>query len=154
MNLIEEIERPIKCFTVVVAYADFDGHGDKEGYPATMDEPDVWKVRVHAQDTMQAITRAMKIVHVSKAEIMTNFMGGYPDRDETFTLDDIENIRQHAEDSGTFKAWLEIEPTSIQCHLTEDEDKLIDMTTQNINHMMEHIGDEADEFLKNIERND
>tara|TARA_R100000322_G_scaffold156814_1_gene116477 strand:+ start:1758 stop:2216 length:459 start_codon:yes stop_codon:yes gene_type:complete len=152
MNLIEEVPRDNKCFTVVIAYAEFDSHGDKKGYPD--DEPDVWKIMVHAADNIQAITRAMHIVMSAKAEIMTNFMGGYPDKDKTFTLDEIEAIRQHAEDTGTFRHWLEIEPTSIQCHLTEDEGKLLDMTTTNINHMIENIGDQADDFLQNIERND
>ena len=154
MNLIEEIERTAKQFTVVVAYADFDSHNDKQGYPAGEDTPDVWKVKVHACDNLQAITRAMHIITVTKAEIMTNFMNGYPDEDATFTLDEIEKIRQHAEETGTFKAWLEIQPTSVQCHLTDDEEKLIDITTTNINHMIEHISDEADDFLRNIERND
>jgi hypothetical protein len=152
MNLIEEVPREQKCFTVVIAYAGFDSHGDKKGYPS--EEPDVWKIIVHAADNMQAITRAMHIVMSAKAEIMTDFLSGYPDKDRTFTLDEIGEIRQQAEDRGTFKQWLEIEPTSIQCHLTEDEAKLLDLTTTNINHMVENIGDEADAFLRNIERND
>ncbi len=155
MNIIEEKIQPRKSFTVVVAYADFDSHGDKHAWP-TDKEPDVWKLIIHATDNLQAITRAMQIVTVCRAEIMTNFMGPHPHglHGGTFTLEQIEEIRQEAEDRGVFQSWLDMQPTSIQCHLTEDENKLLDMTTNNINLMQESIGEQADNFLrKNIEGN-
>jgi hypothetical protein len=151
MNLIEEKIRPRKSFTVVVAYADFDSHGDKHAWPREDGEPDVWKVIVHATGNIEAITRAMQIVTVCRAEVMTNFMGPHPHGQHggTFTLEEIEEVRQQAEDAGVFQHWLEMQPTSIQCHLTEDEGKLLDMTTNNINQMQESIGDQADDFLRN-----
>ena len=157
MNMIEEKIRPRKSFTVVVAYAEFDSHDDKHAWPREDGEPDVWKIIVHATDNLQAITRALHIVTVTRAEIMTNFMGPHPHGqhgDGTFTLEQIEEVRQKAEDRGVFQAWLDVQPTSIQCHLTEDEEKLIDMTTNNINKMVESIGDQADDFLReNMEGN-
>ena len=150
MNLIEEKIRPPKCFTVIVAYADFDSHGDKLAWPRNDGQPDVWKIIVHATGNIEAINRAMHIVTVCRAEVMTNFMGpAHSSHEETFTYDEIERIRQDAENAGVFQHWLDMQPTSIQCHLTEDEDKLLDLTTNNINKMQESIGDQADDFLRN-----
>ena len=41
-----------------------------------------------------------------------------------------------------------IEPTSIQCTLKEDVDKLKDMTIKNLDKMVSGIADEAEDFLK------
>ena len=58
-------------------------------------------------------------------------------------------MRHDAEDRGIFKDWLNIEPTSIQCHLTKDEGKLLDMSANNINQMHKDVSEGAEEFLRN-----
>ena len=56
-----------------------------------------------------------------------------------------------AEDADVFKHWLDIEPTSIQVCLLEDSDKLRDMTINNINKSMDDVGNQAEEYLKEID---
>ena len=43
-----------------------------------------------------------------------------------------------------------IEPTSIQIHLADDEDKLMGMTASNIEKIIESTSNEAEEYLKEI----
>ena len=75
------------------------------------------------------------------------------DPKKLFTIDEIEAIRQSSEDRGVFKNWLSIEPTSIQCHLTEDTDKLFDMTRQNIDTITsgDTIAEDIQDYLKGSE---
>ena len=114
----------VKNYTVSIAFAGFDSHGDK---PDAFDTPEVYVVEVDAVTNMQAIIQAMSIVTQARAEVMTDFMTEHPltEGKDTFTIPEIEQIRQDSEKRGVFRSWLSIEPTSIQCHLTEDTLSLI-----------------------------
>ena len=149
LNQVQEDAKDLLCYTVIIAYAEFDSHEDKRGFG---DEPDVWRVIVHSQTTMQAISRAMHIVNTCRAEIMTDFYTGHPmfNNQEMFSRDDVDFMRNDAENRGVFKSWLDMEPTSIQAHLTADQDTLYEMTAKNIYDMEEHVSSDADEFLKGI----
>tara|TARA_Y100000361_G_C11153030_1_gene342360 strand:+ start:1638 stop:2102 length:465 start_codon:yes stop_codon:yes gene_type:complete len=151
MNFVDTNERDNKEYTVVIAYASFDSHGDKGAAGNAFDEPDVYKVNVHAVTNIQAITYAMHIVTCIKAEIMTDFFTNHPmtQHQDSFTIEEIEHMRHDAEGRGIFKDWLAMEPTSIQCHLTIDEPKLLDMSANNINQMHKDVADGAEEFLRN-----
>lgn len=150
MNFVDTQPRDNKEYTVVIAYASFDSHGDKTIGDA-FDEPDVYKVNVHAVTNIQAITYAMHIITCIKAEIMTDFFTNHPmtQHQDSFTIEEIEHMRHDAEDRGIYKDWLNIEPTSIQCHLTKDEGKLLDMSANNINQMHKDVSEGAEEFLRN-----
>ena len=151
MNYIDVDPIPTKEYQVQVAYYNIDSHGDKP----TFDEPDVWHVNVQATSNTHAIEEAMKIITICRAETMTSYMG---DEDinhgkNSFNVDEIEEIRQHAEDKGVFKSWLLVEPTSIQCTLRADVDKLKDMTMRNLNNQITNISDEVEDYLKEGDKN-
>jgi hypothetical protein len=150
MNEIHVNQVPNKVYEVQIAYSNIDSHGDKTG---SFETPDVWQVHVPSSSAMNAITTAMHIVQISRAETMTSFMPPHEilHGKDTFTLDEIEKIRQSAEDADVFKRWLDIEPTSIQVCLLDDSDKLRDMTINNINKSMDDVGNQAEEYLKEID---
>ena len=151
MNYIEVDTIPTKEYQVQVAYYNIDSHDDKP----TFVEPDVWCINVEATSNVHAIEEAMKIVTICRAETMTSFMGDerIHDGQTSFTIDEIEKIRQHAEDKGVFKSWLLVEPTSIQCTLRADVDKLKDMTIRNLNQEITSISDEVEDYLKEGDKN-
>jgi hypothetical protein len=69
---------------------------------------------------------------------------------DSLPLDEISTIRDETTEQLIFRNWLSLEPTSIQCHLTEDEEKLFDLTQVNIAKLQESIGVSAEDFLKEI----
>lgn len=152
MNYIEVNPMHTKEYQVQVAYYNIDSHEDKQG---SFDEPDVWCVNIHATSNTHAIEEAMKIITICRAETMTSFMGDevVTKGQDSFTVDEIENIRQHAEDRGVFKSWLLVEPTSIQCTLRADVDKLKDMTMRNLTTQITNISDEVEDYLKENDKN-
>jgi hypothetical protein len=139
----------IKNYTVSIAFAGFDSHGDKQD---AFDTPEVYDVEIDAATNLQAIVQAMFIVTQARAEVMTDFMTDHPltEGKETFTIPEIEQIRQESEKRGVFRSWLSIEPTSIQCHLTNDRNKLMDMTINNLETMTsgDNIANDVEEYLK------
>ena len=151
MNYIEVDTIPTKEYQVQVAYYNIDSHDDKPSF----DKPDVWCINVKATSNVHAIEEAMKIVTICRAETMTSFMGDerIHDGQTSFTIDEIEKIRQHAEDKGVFKSWLLVEPTSIQCTLRADVDKLKDMTIKNLNTEIANISNEVEDYLKEGDKN-
>jgi len=150
MNYIQVDPIPTKEYQVQVAYYNIDSHGDKPSF----NEPDVWCINVNATSNTHAIEEAMKIITICRAETMTQFMDDRVIKhQDTFTLDEIEEIRQHAEDHGVFKSWLLVEPTSIQCTLRADVDKLKDMTMRNLNQEITNISDEVENYLKEGDKN-
>lgn len=151
MNYIDVDPMDTKEYQVQVGYYNIDSHGDKPSF----DKPNVWCVNIHATSNVHAIEEAMKIITICRAETMTSYIGSehlHKGKD-SFTIDEIEEIRQHAEDRGVFKSWLLIEPTSIQCTLRADVDKLKDMTVQSINQQITNISDEVEDYLKEGDKN-
>ena len=148
MNSIEVMERPNKIYEVQIAYYSIDSHNDKEN---TYDVPDVWQVSVPAVSNINAIQTAIHIVQISRAEIMTAFIPPDIDKHE-LTLDEINQIRQEAIDKGVFRAWLDIEPTSIQCTLKDDVEKLKTMTISNLSKQITDIGSMAEDYLKELDK--
>jgi len=147
MNHIEVTEQPMKTYRVQVAYSNIDSHGDKPGF----DKPDVWEIDIPATNNIEAIINAKKIVDVCKAETMTDVFTGVLDVDGKYTFNEIMDVVNHAEHSGVFKSWLLMEPTSIQCTLKDDVEKLKDMTINNLSHSLHNIGDEAENYLKEVD---
>ena len=148
MNHIEVMEQDTKVYSIQIAYSNIDSHGDK---PYAFEEPDVWQIDIPATNGMEAIVNAKKILDISRAEIMTDVFTGVLDPNDKYSLDDIMQILNHAEHAGTFKSWLMMEPTSIQCTLKEDVEKLKDMTISNLSKQMSGVGDEAEDYLKEID---
>jgi len=146
-------KRDTKDYTVTIAYVLDDGHKDKR-HMATMesDEPVVYNLIVPAESNMQAIQRAMEITTMCKAEDMTDFITGHPlaESKDSLTHEEIQQIRDETVDKLIFRNWLSLEPTSIQCHLSEDEEKLFDLTQVNIAKLQESIGSSAEDFLKEL----
>lgn len=142
-------ESNVKNYTVSIAFASFDSHGDKQD---AFDTPEVYAVEVDAVTNLQAIVQAMAVVTQARAEVMTDFMTEHPltEGRESFTIPEIEQIRQDSEKRGVFRSWLSIEPTSIQCHLTEDGNKLMDMTISNLNTITsgDNIANDVEDYLK------
>ena len=148
MNHIEVMEQDTKVYSVQIAYSNIDSHGDK---PDCYKEPDVWHIDIPATNGLEAIVNAKKILDISRAEIMTDVFTGVLDPSDKYSLDDIMQVIHHAEHAGTFKSWLMMEPTSIQCTLKEDVTKLKNMTMNNLSKEMSGVGDEAEDYLKEID---
>tara|TARA_R110002020_G_scaffold140307_3_gene311673 strand:+ start:494 stop:967 length:474 start_codon:yes stop_codon:yes gene_type:complete len=153
MTHIHANKRDTKEYTVTVAYVLDDGHDDKSHMHLNPDdEPIVFHIIVPAESNQHAIQRAMEIVLMSKAEDMTDYISGHPfaEGKDSLTKEEIDDIQKSAVESLIFRNWLSIEPTSIQCHLTQDEEKLFDLTQVNITKLQESIGTRAEDFLKEI----
>ncbi len=134
-----------KIYSVQIAYSDIDSHNDKIGF----EEPEVWDIDIPARSNIEAINSAMTIVHITRGEIMTDWHNDNPgliEIGEPFTWNDL--TKAYEKTRPLFTEWMLIEPTSIQCTLKEDVDKLKDMTLKNLDKMVSGIADEAEDFLK------
>jgi len=147
MKHIEVQEQPTKIYRIQVAYSSIDSHGDKPGF----DEPDVWEIDIPATNSIEAIVNSKKVIDVCRAETMTDVFTGVLDVDGKYTLKEIMDVINHAEHAGVFKSWLLMEPTSIQCTLKDDVEKLKDMTITNLSKSLSAVGDEAENYLKEID---
>lgn len=121
-----------------------------EQFGKDSDHGEVWQVDIHAASNEEAIQNALRIVTIERAVVMTDYVTSNPDADgkEIFTREDIEEIHKKAVDSGVFIEWLKMEPTSIQCHLVEDQDRLFNLTHANVNKAVEGISDEVERYLE------
>jgi len=144
-------KRNVSKYNIVVNYMAQDSNDDKSFIPDDMDEAHtVYRVEVYADSLINAVNRGMEIVTHARAEVMADYINSNPMymNQETFTREDIENIYEQAVEIGLFQHWLAMQPTSIQANKADDEDKLIDMTVDNVMHHASHIGDDAEDFLK------
>lgn len=130
-------------FRVQVAYF-------PEQFGNDSDKGEVWQVDIHAASNEEAIQNALRIVTIERAIIMTDYVTTNPlaDGKDTFTRDEIEEIHKSAVDTGVFVEWLKLEPTSIQCHLVKDQDRLFNLTHANVNKAVEGISDEVERYLE------
>lgn len=141
--------RDVNKYYVVLNYMQGDSNDDKKHIPDDVDGT-VYRVEVYADSVMNAITRGVEIVTHARAEIMADYITNNPltEGKDVFTRDEIDAIYQTAVEIGLFQSWLAIQPTGIQCNRVDDEDILIDMTVENVFHHTSHIGDDAEDFLK------
>lgn len=121
-----------------------------EQFGKNSNEGEVWQVDIHAASNEEAIQNALRIITIERAIIMTDYVLTNPlaDGKDVFTREEIEEIHKHAIDTGVFVEWLKLEPTSIQCHLVEDGDRLFDLTHSNVNKAVEGISDEVERYLE------
>lgn len=147
MNQIEVDNMKRDVYTVQFAFYNIDSHNDKVN---AFDEPDIWQIDIPATTAIEAIDNAQRILTIARSEIMVDvFTGTMPDN-ESLSLHEIQEIINTARKRNVFKSWLMIQPTSIQCTLKADLDTLKDMTYKNIDKIMSDVGNEAEEFLKEI----
>ena len=128
-----------------------DSNDDKSFIPDDNDGKHmVYRVEVWSDSLINAINRGMEIITHARAETMADYINSNPMymEQDTFTRQDIEDIYEQAVEIGLFQNWLAMQPTSIQANRADDEDKLIDMTVDNVMHHASHIGDDAEDFLK------
>ena len=111
------------------------------------------RIHVHAQDALTAIEIAQKILTVSQAETMTDFMSHHPiaESKTTFTLKEIEEIRSECEDSGLFVNWLMQPISAIQCVRIKDRDTINDLAINEVMNHAKDVGSQAEDFLKDEE---
>ncbi len=142
-------KRDVNKYYVVLNYMQGDSNDDKKHIPDDVDGT-VYRVEVYADSVINAITRGVEIVTYARAEIMADYITNNPltEGKDVFTRDEINAIYETAVEIGLFQSWLAIQPTGIQCNRVDDEDILIDMTVENVFHHTSHIGDDAEDFLK------
>tara|TARA_B100000902_G_scaffold387422_1_gene431505 strand:- start:561 stop:1043 length:483 start_codon:yes stop_codon:yes gene_type:complete len=144
-------KRDMNKYYIVANYMAKDSNEDKTFIPDDNDGTHmVYRVEVWSDSLINAINRGMEIITHARAETMADYINSnpmYADQD-TYTRQDIEDIYDQAVEIGLFQSWLALQPTSIQANRAEDEDKLIDMTVDNVMHHATHIGDDAEDFLK------
>lgn len=152
MNEIHVHNVPSKTYNVQIVYAGFDSHDDKPNW----EEPDIWNIIIDASCSETAISDAMKIVNIERAIIMTDFMTAHHEvmKQDSYTYEDIEKVRDKCQETNVFKSWMLIEPTSIQVCLSDDLDTLQSMTAESVVHNMENVGNEVEDFLKKGTTND
>lgn len=144
-HIVVNKNKNYRVYTVQIAYSDIDSHDDKVGF----EEPEVWDIDIPARSNIEAINSAMTIVHITRAETMTDWHTDHPElvaKGEPFTWEDLRDA--YIKTKQLFPEWMLIEPTSIQCTLKDDVDKLKDMTIKNLDKMVSGIADEAEDFLK------
>ena len=146
---LESKKRDVNKYYVVLNYMQGDSNDDKKHIPDDVDGT-VYRVEVYADSVINAITRGVEIVTYARAEIMADYITNNPltEGKDVFTRDEINAIYETAVEIGLFQSWLAIQPTGIQCNRVDDEDILIDMTVENVFHHTSHIGDDAEDFLK------
>ena len=144
-------KRDMYKYYIVANYMGDDSVDDKSFIPDDNDGKHmVYRVEVWADSLINAVNRGMEIITHARAETMADYINSNPMylNQDTFTRQDIEDIYEVAVEIGLFQNWLAIQPTSIQANRADDEDKLIDMTVDNVMHHASHIGDDAEDFLK------
>ena len=144
-------KRNMNKYYIVANYMAEDSNDDKSFIPDDNDGKHmVYRVEVWSDSLINAINRGMEIITHARAETMADYVNSNPMyiEQDTFTRQDIEDIYEQAVEIGLFQNWLAMQPTSIQANRAEDEDKLIDMTVDNVMHHASHIGDDAEDFLK------
>ena len=144
-------KRNMNKYYIVVNYMAEDSNDDKSFIPDDNDGKHmVYRVEVWSDSLINAINRGMEIVTHARAETMADYINSNPMymEQDTFTRQDIEDIYEQAVEIGLFQSWLAMQPTSIQANRADDEDKLINMTVDNVMHHASHIGDDAEDFLK------
>ena len=144
-------KRNMNKYYIVANYMAKDSNDDKSFIPDDNDGKHmVYRVEVWSDSLINAINRGMEIITHARAETMADYINSNPMymEQDTFTRQDIEDIYEQAVEIGLFQNWLAMQPTSIQANRADDEDKLIDMTVDNVMHHASHIGDDAEDFLK------
>ncbi|MAV33545.1 MAG: hypothetical protein CMQ02_08940 [Gammaproteobacteria bacterium] len=144
-------KRNMNKYYIVANYMAEDSNDDKSFIPDDNDGKHmVYRVEVWSDSLINAINRGMEIITHARAETMADYINSNPMymEQDTFTRQDIEDIYEQAVEIGLFQNWLAMQPTSIQANRADDEDKLIDMTVDNVMHHASHIGDDAEDFLK------
>ena len=124
--------------------------------PGTKGEHRHVRIILKASDPVQAMVRAMNIDIANKAEMMTDYIGPYPDKlgQSSFTREEIEEIRQQAIDSGLFQDWLiGVKPTAIQVVLQSEVDIINNIAIDEVMEHSTHIGSQAEDFLKEQDNN-
>jgi len=133
-------------FMVTLTYLDMPGEHDND---------DVRTVRVmlKAKDIVQAVTMATTIDMVNKAEMMTDYINTHPSLvgKKIFTKDEIDNLRQQAIDNGVFSSWLMHPASAIQVVQYDKAQRMNDITLNDVMEHASHLGDQAEEFLKDID---
>ena len=111
------------------------------------------RIHVYAQDALVAIQIAEKVLTVSQAETMTDFISQHPiaESKTNFTIDEIEDIRRECEESGLFANWLMQPISAIQCVRIEDKDTINDLAIDEVMNHAKDVGSQAEDFLKNEE---
>ena len=144
-------KRNMNKYYIVANYMAEDSNDDKSFIPDDNDGKHMlYRVEVWSDSLINAINRGMEIITHARAETMADYINSNPMymEQDTFTRQDIEDIYEQAVEIGLFQNWLAMQPTSIQANRADDEDKLIDMTVDNVMHHASHIGDDAEDFLK------
>ena len=144
-------KRNMNKYNIVANYMAEDSNDDKSFIPDDNDSKHmVYRVEVWSDSLINAVNRGMEIITHARAETMADYINSNPMymEQDTFTRQDIEDIYEQAVEIGLFQNWLAMQPTSIQANRADDEDKLVDMTVSNVMHHASHIGDDAEDFLK------
>jgi hypothetical protein len=147
MEYLEVTDDSQEEYLVTLTYLNMPGN---EGEARTV------RVILFANDAAQAAVRAMQVEIANKAEMMTDYIGPYPGKlgQNTFTREEIEDIRQQAIKSGMFQDWLlGVKPAAIQVVKQSDVDTINNIAIDEVLEHSTHIGSQAEDFLKDIDNN-
>ena len=130
-----------------------DSNEDKTFIPDDNDGTHmVYRVEVWSDNIANAYNKGMEIVNLQRAEEMTDYVTTHPrlQNVDSVTIDELHKIRDEAIDIGLFTDWMIMTPTSIQINLADDEELLQSQVLENAMHSVANIGDEVDDYLKEI----
>ena len=150
---IESSKRRQKEYIVTISYIAGDSNGDKDMMLRSSDDTNrqaIYRIEVWATDIADAIRQGIEAITIERAEIMSDFITSHPryQGQDSFTRSEIEDMYEEAKTMGLFQSWLLVAPTAIQCNLADDEDKLQNLTIDNVLNHAGHIGEQAESFLK------
>ena len=134
-------------YLVTLTYLDMPGEKDNN-------EIRTVRVMLKAKDVVQAVTIATTIDMVNKAEMMTDYTNTHPSLigKKLFTKDEIDNLRQQAIDNGVFSRWLMHPASAIQVVQYDKAKHINDIVLNDVMEHASHLGDQAEEFLKDIDK--
>lgn len=96
----------------------------------------VYSIDVEAVDIADAMTKANMILHHEKVQSFLEF------------AIDNELSLEHVVNSGALFQWMREQPTSVQIFEPEKRKLLYDLTAESVNHMMNNISTEVEDFLR------
>ncbi len=147
-HLIEVKTKPLKKYQVQISYFRqqiFDKIDDDS--ELDIENGISYRYEVEASSLEQAISKAIKVDYVVKAETMTRYPGILPDVDK-FDKETVLKFAEFLDDKGLFADWMFLEPTAIQASLISDENELNTLTENTVIEHTNHMSDEIEDFLR------
>lgn len=104
--------------------------------PEVGDSNRVYAIDVEAISSIDAMSKAIQILHSEKVQSFLEFC-----LSQNMSLEEVIS-------SGALYQWISCEPTSVQIFKPDDRKLLFDLTAQAVNENIANVGTEVENFLR------